>query len=79
MSERYLAVLAEALKLSDEERADLAYALLDSLDGPPDINAMSDEEFKAELDRRAEELRQHPERAIPWDEVKRLTRLDEPL
>ena len=35
MSERVATLLAEALKLSDEERGELADALLDSLDGPP--------------------------------------------
>ncbi len=73
MSERYSALLTEALKLSEDERAALADELLDSLDGPPsDIDGMTDEEFKAELDRRAEELRQHPERAIPWEQVKEM-------
>lgn len=77
MSERYQAVLVEALKLSDEERADLADALWDSLGAPPaGYGEMTDDEFKAELDRRAEELRQHPERAIPWEEVKRMTAQD---
>jgi putative addiction module component (TIGR02574 family) len=73
MSERSTALLAEALRLSEDERAELADALLDSLDGPPsDYDAMTEEEFKAELDRRAEELRQHPERAIPWEQVEKM-------
>ena len=73
MSERYAAVLAEALKLSEVERVELADALLDGLDGPPsDYDAMTEEEFKAELDRRAEELRQHPERGIPWEQVREM-------
>jgi putative addiction module component (TIGR02574 family) len=77
MSERVAALLNEALKLTADERTDLADALWDSLDGPPsEYDAMTDEEFKAELDRRHEELRQHPERGIPWEEVKRMTRLD---
>jgi putative addiction module component (TIGR02574 family) len=73
MSERAATLLTEALKLSDEEREALADALWDSLDGPSsDYDAMTEEEFKAELDRRAEELRQHPERAIPWEQVEKM-------
>ena len=33
---------------------------------------LSEEEFKAELDRRSAELREHPERAIPWEEVEKM-------
>ena len=46
MSERATAVLTEALKLSEEERAEVADQLYASLDGPPDAYAdMTDEEF----------------------------------
>jgi putative addiction module component (TIGR02574 family) len=76
MSERYTSLLAEALKLSEEERANLAYAIFDSLDGPADIHAMSDEEFKAELDRRHEEFLRDPSVGVPWEEVKRMTKFD---
>lgn len=77
MSERVAAILKEALKLTEEERADLANALWDSLDGPPsDYDAMTDEEFKAELDRRHEEFLRDPSVGVPWEEVKRMTRLD---
>ena len=31
---------------------------------------LSEEELVAELHRRAEELRQNPDAAIPWDQVK---------
>lgn len=41
-------LLAEAMKLADEER----------------------EEFVAELDRRAEELRRDPSLGIPWEQVR---------
>jgi putative addiction module component (TIGR02574 family) len=71
MSERSATLLAAALKLSEEERAELVHGLLDSLDPPPsDIDRMTNEEFGAELDRRAEELRQNPNDAIPWEKVK---------
>jgi len=77
MSERTKALFDEALQLSESERAELAEALIESLDGPPsDIDLMTDEEFIKELDRRAEELRLHPERAVPWEVVKRIARSD---
>ena len=73
MSEPYTTLRDGALKLPEDKRAALAYELLDSLEAdPPDINSMTEEEFKAELDRRAEELRQHPDRAVPWEQVKDL-------
>ena len=69
--------MAEALKLTEDERAELADQLYDSIDGPPgDYEEMTEEEFKAELDRRAEELRQYPERGIPWAEVRHMTKID---
>jgi putative addiction module component (TIGR02574 family) len=77
MSERVKALLAEALRLSEEERAELADGLLDTLEGPPsDIDAMTDEEFKVELDRRHEEFLRDPSVGIPWEEVQRLTKID---
>jgi putative addiction module component (TIGR02574 family) len=77
MSERYATLLAEALKLSEDERAELAHELLDSLDGQPaDIDSMTEAEFKAELERRHEEFLRDPSVGIPWDEVKRMTKID---
>jgi putative addiction module component (TIGR02574 family) len=77
MSERVTTLLAEALNLPEEERGQLAYALLDSLDGSPsNIDAMTDEEFKAELDRRHEEFLRDPSVGVPWEEVKRMTKID---
>jgi putative addiction module component (TIGR02574 family) len=71
MSDRSASLLAASLQLSEEERAELVEGLLDSLDPPvTDIDRMSDEELVAELDRRAEELRQNPDAAIPWEQVK---------
>jgi putative addiction module component (TIGR02574 family) len=71
MSERAASLLAAALQLPEDERAELVEGLLDSLGGPDsDIDRMTEDEFAAELDRRAEELRQNPDAAIPWDQVK---------
>ena len=77
MSERYTAVLAEALKLADKERAALVDELLGSLGEPPsEYREMTEAEFKAELDRRHEEFLRDPSVGVPWEEVKRLTRID---
>lgn len=71
MSERSASLLAAALQLSDEERAELVEGLMDSLDPPDsDIDRMTEEEFAAELDRRAEELRRDPNAGVPWEQVK---------
>ena len=76
MSERAATLLAEALKLSEEERVELADQLYESLDAGSDIDSMTEEEFKAELDRRHEEFLRDPSVGVPLEEVKRLTRID---
>ena len=71
MSERSASLLAAALQLSEEERAELVEGLLDSLGGPDsDIDRMTEDELAAELDRRAEEMRRDPDAGIPWEQVK---------
>jgi putative addiction module component (TIGR02574 family) len=73
MSERSASLLAAALQLSEEERAELVDGLLDSLDPPgSDFDRMNEEEFAAELGRRAEELRCNPDAGIPWEQVKEM-------
>jgi putative addiction module component (TIGR02574 family) len=64
-------LLAQVLRLPDEERAELVERLLDALDPPGSaIDRMTDEEFAAELERRAEEARRDPSVLIPWDQVR---------
>jgi putative addiction module component (TIGR02574 family) len=73
MSERSATLLAEALKLTDQERAKLAEDILESLDGPPsDYDSMSEEDFIAELQRRSAELSEHPEQGVSWEQVKEM-------
>ncbi|HVK13183.1 MAG TPA: addiction module protein [Gemmataceae bacterium] len=64
-------LLAKILRLPDEEQTELVERLLDAL-GPPEsaIDRMTDEEFAAELARRAEEARRDPSVLIPWDQVR---------
>ena len=73
MSERSASVLAEALTLSDEERAEMVEELLESLDGREfDNDWISEGDLLAELDRRAAELREHPERGVSWEQAREL-------
>lgn len=77
ISERSAALLAEALTLSEDDRAKLAEELLASLDPPTsDIDSMSEEEFVNELNRRHEEYLRDPSVGVPLEEVKRLTKID---
>ena len=55
-------------KLTLDERIRLMGELWDSLD--PDDLGLSDE-LMAELERRAAEMDRHPERARPWEDVKK--------
>jgi putative addiction module component (TIGR02574 family) len=77
MSERVAALLAEALTLSAALREELADATWDSLDLPPsEYDGMTEEEFKAELDRRHAEFERDPSVGIPLEEVMQRTRLE---
>ncbi len=63
-------LLAEAMRLPEDEREELAAQLLDSLEPSAGISI----DDKDELERRAEDARTGKP-GIPWDEVKRnLTR-----
>ena len=71
MSPRTDDLLAEVLRLPDDEREELIERLLDAAGPPPsDIDRMTDEEFAAELERRAEEARRDPSVLIPWEQVR---------
>jgi putative addiction module component (TIGR02574 family) len=70
MSDRSASLLAAALQLSDEERAELVQGLLVSLEQPTaTIDDLSEDEVAAELDRRANEMRRDPATGIPWEQV----------
>ncbi len=58
-------VLVEAMRLSEEEREDLAARLLDSIEPPPGISV----DDREEIERRAADARAGVP-GIPWDEVK---------
>jgi putative addiction module component (TIGR02574 family) len=64
-------VLQNALSLSDEERAELAALLIESLDVTVEMDAEVAEEWRAELARRIATLDDGTAQPIPWEEVKR--------
>ena len=65
-----LAELKEkAAQLSEPERADLALALIESLDGPPEDPAAVEEAWRVEIERRVGEVERGEVETIPGDEV----------
>ena len=64
--------LTELLKLTPDERADLAMALWESLDDAArEAELQLTAEQEAELDRRFAEHLADPAAAIPWEDVRR--------
>lgn len=62
-------VLADALRLEPDARAEVAAELLASLDGPADPGA--DAAWDAEIERRIEAIEAGAVRLEPWAEAKR--------
>ena len=62
-------VLADALRLEPDARAEVAAELLASLDGPADPDAEA--AWDAEIERRIEAIEAGTIRLEPWPEVKR--------
>jgi len=62
-------VLAEALRLDPDSRAELAAELLASLDGPNDPDAEA--AWSAEIERRVAAIEAGTATLEPWDDVKR--------
>ena len=62
-------VLADALRLEPDSRAELAAELLASLDGPGDPDAEA--AWDAEIERRIAAVEAGSVRLEPWSEVKR--------
>lgn len=63
-----------ALNLAVEERRQLVEALWESLESEPVVLPAWQEEL---LDRRLAQLRKHPERGSPWEEVEKRVFLKE--
>ena len=62
-------ILADALRLDPNARAQLAAEILASLDGPTDPDAEA--AWKAEIARRVADLDAGRSRLEPWEDVKR--------
>ena len=62
------AVLADALQLDAESRAQIAAELLASLDGPTDPDAET--AWIAEIERRVADLKAGKVKLEPWDQVR---------
>jgi putative addiction module component (TIGR02574 family) len=69
MSFRAQEILANALQLPVQERAELAGRLLQSLDTQVDTDAVAG--WDAEVLRRVNELDQGVVQPVPWDEARR--------
>lgn len=66
-------ILTSAMRLSINERAEIASALLASLDSEPD--AAVESAWAAEIEQRIERIKSGKAKGRPWDEVrKRLER-----
>ena len=61
-------ILRNALTLPEQDRADLIGALIDSLDAEVEENV--EEAWRAEIERRAQELDSGVVQSIPWEVVK---------
>ena len=68
MSDDVQELLQTALRLPDNERADLAASLIESLDQPFDADAR--DLWAEEIRRRIGELDAGTVKAIPWDEAR---------
>ncbi|HKN74342.1 MAG TPA: addiction module protein [Candidatus Acidoferrum sp.] len=68
MTEQASNLLQKALSLSEEERADLACSLIDSLD--PTVDEGATRAWNEEIARRISDLDSGRARTVPWEEVR---------
>ena len=62
-------LLKEALKLSEQERAELAAKLIESLD--PEAEEEFRDNWQPEIERRLKNLKEGKTRTVPWEEARR--------
>lgn len=74
MTQAAAAVLADALRLDERARAELAAELLASLDGPADPDGEA--QWAAEVERRVAAIEAGTAVLEPWEEVRRRIKRD---
>ena len=62
-------IISKALQLSEEKRTQVALRLLDSLDAPDPHAHLTDDELRAELDRRVKAVVDGTAEVIPADQA----------
>jgi putative addiction module component (TIGR02574 family) len=72
MTDKSKVVLEEALKLTANERAEVAERLIASLDEVPDADV--EQAWQEEVQRRLQQIDRGEVRTIPWEEVQRQLR-----
>lgn len=65
-------LLAEALALPEDARADLAAALVESLDETADAPADVEASWSAEIQRRLNEIESGAVKPVPWEDARRI-------
>ncbi|MGB2671325.1 MAG: addiction module protein [Candidatus Acidiferrum sp.] len=68
MTEQASSLLQKALALSEEERADLACSLIDSLDAAVDEAAAN--AWDQEIAHRISDLNSRRAKTVPWEEIR---------
>jgi len=72
MTDKSKVVLEEALKLTANERAEVAEQLIASLDEVPDTDV--EQAWQEEIQRRLQQINRGEVKTIPWEEVQRRLR-----
>jgi putative addiction module component (TIGR02574 family) len=70
MTQQAKTLLADALRLPENERADIAALLMDSLE--PEADADAESAWGVEIQKRIEDLQSGRVKALPWSDALRL-------
>jgi putative addiction module component (TIGR02574 family) len=71
MTQQVHDLLEKALSLSEQERADLACSLIESLD--PSVDPGAEDAWNKEIARRLADLDSGKAKTVPWEEVRRIS------